>query len=256
MTTIIKPNITLESLGFNMVPQAPSKAWVRQKSIWLGESKVGKTKFWAQGDKTFFFRTEAGHNHVQTIGADCRDLSDVLAWKSKLMQAKAAGIMPFDTIVIDTGDRLLDYITDDVIAWAKERYPKNDINSIGEIPEGVGWFQLKTRTNMILKQLEELGCHIVIIFHVAQDQREDVGGKKYVKDTINVGGKSGKAILAWADHIMHVRATYVGETLVRKVVCRGSKVLEAGTRCETIPPELMWTADDKKNYEEFRKLFD
>jgi len=248
---------TLETLGFNMVPQKPTKQWNKQKFITLGESKVGKTKFWAQDEKNFFLRTEAGHNHVKTIGADCRDFNDVLTWKTKLMQAKQAGILPFETLVIDTGDRLLDYITEDILDWAHNKYPKSEIFGIGDIPEGNGWYALKTKTNLFLKQLEELGCAVTIIFHTAQDIRsEDTDSKKtYKKDTINVGGKAGTALLAWADHILHIRSTYVGDIQVRKMVTRGTKTIEAGSRAN-LNPSIPWTENDAENWKQFRALFD
>jgi hypothetical protein len=259
-TTASKPTITLESLGFNMTPQAPSKLWSKQKFIMLGESKVGKTKFWAGGgEKAFFFRTEAGHNHVSTIGADCRSFSDIMEWKTKLMQAKAGGIFPFETVVFDTGDRLIDYIQEDVLEWARSKYSKqaDSIVGIGDVPEGNGWFILKQKVNQFLKQLEELPCASVLVFHTAQDTRNDDGqtGKTYKKDTINVGGKAGTALLAWADHILHVRAMYVGDIMARKMITRGSKTVEAGSRAG-LPPSVTWAEDDAKNFQEFRKLFE
>jgi hypothetical protein len=253
-----KPSITLESLGFNMTPQDATKAWKKQKFIMLGESKTGKTSFWASAEcKSFFFRTEAGHNHVSTVGADCRNFADIMEWKGRLMQAKNAGLFPFDAVVIDTGDRLIDYITEDVLDWARTKYSKNadNINSIGDIPEGNGWFLLKAKVNQFLKQLEELPCAVVLVFHTAQDTRTDEYNKSYKKDTINVGGKAGTAILAWADHILNVRSMYVGETLARKMICRGSKTIEAGSRAN-LPPSITWTDDNAKNFSEFRKLFE
>lgn len=257
---ISKPTISLESLGFNMRPQDPTKVWIKQKFIMLGESKCGKTRFWSSaGEKAFFFRTEAGHNHVSTIGADCRSFEDIMTWKTKLMQAKAHGVFPFETVVVDTGDRLLDYLVDDVLDWARNKYSKqaDSIVGIGDVPEGNGWFILKSKVNQFLKQLEELPCATVLIFHTAQDVRNDDGqtGKTYKKDTINVGGKTGTALLAWADHILHVRSVYVGDILARKLITRGSKTVEAGSR-SNLPQSITWKEDDSLNYAEFRKLFD
>ena len=254
-TTTGKPTITLESLGFNMTPQDPSKKFSRQKFIMLGESKTGKTKFWScAGDKAFFFRTEAGHNHVRTIGADCRCLDDILEWKTKLMQAKASGIFPFEVVVFDTGDRLVDYVDESVLDWANAKY-KKEFSSVGDIAEGIGWFVRMQKINQLLKQFEELGCAVALIFHTAQDSRTDEAGKPYKKDTINVGGKAGTAILAWADHILNVRSVYVGDIMARKMLCRGSKTVEAGSR-SNLPASMVWCEDDSKNFTEFRKLFE
>ena len=253
--------VTLESLGFNMTPQEPSKLWTKQKFITIGASKSGKTKFWScAGDKAFWFRTEAGHNHVKTIGADIRDLKDFEIWKTKLFQAKNAGLMVFDTINIDTGDRLVDSITEDIIEKARQKYIKNinlDINGIGDIPEGQGWYALKTAVNLHLKQLEDLNCAINIIFHVGTDVLNEEGDsrKSYKRETINIGGKAGIAILAWADHVLHIRTGYVGDLMARKLLLRGNKTVEAGSRSKEMPPFMTWTENDQENYTKFRQLF-
>lgn len=250
--------VTLESLGFNMVAQEPSKEWKRQKFITIGAPKSGKTKFWScAGEKGFWFRTEAGHNHVKTIGADIRDLKEMETWKTKLFQAKNAGILPFDLINIDTGDRLIDFITEDIIEKARNKFTKMDINGIGDIPEGQGWYSLKTATNLYLKQFEDLGCAVNLIFHVGTDTLNEEGDSKktYKKETINIGGKAGIAILSWADHILHIRSGFVGDMQARKLLLRGSKTVEAGTRIKELPASLPWTENDDENFKKFRSLF-
>lgn len=250
-----KPTISLESLGLAS-PDKPSEVcmdWTRQKFIMTGPSKSGKTKFWAMNPKTYFVKLESGHNHVVHNGTECRTFQEVMTLKNKIFQAVKAGIWPYDTIVFDTGDRLLDYITEDVILLAQDKYKKAEINGIGDIPEGNGWFMLKTKVNLFLKQLEELPCAVVLIFHVTTDQREDQVGK-YTIETINVGGKSGKAILAWADHVLHVRATTVGDKAMRKLLTRGTRNIEAGNRAG-LPPEMPWVESDKENFQKFQAHF-
>lgn len=258
MTAPAPQTVTLESLGFNMTPQEPSKEWRKQKFITIGPSKSGKTDFWAQaGEKGFWFRTEAGHNHVKTVGADCRDLADMESWKTKLFQAKNAGILPFELINIDTGDRFIDFITEDIVEKARAKFTKMEINGIGDIPEGQGWYSLKTSVNLYLKQFEELGCAVNLIFHVGTDTLNEEGDTKktYKRETINIGGKAGTALLAWADHILHIRTGYVGDMQARKLVLRGSKTVEAGSRIKSLPASMPWTEDSAKNYQQFRALF-
>ncbi len=256
MTTQTAP-ISLESLGFNMTPQEPNKIWGKQKFITIGPSKSGKTKFWSYAPNSFWFRTEAGHNHVKTVGQDIHDLKEFETWKTKLFQARNAGISTFETICIDTGDRLLDFITEDIIEKARNKFTKMEINGIGDIPEGQGWYSLKTSVNLYLKQFEDLDCAVNINFHVGTDTLNEEGDSKktYKKETINIGGKAGIALLAWADHILHIRSGYVGDMQARKLVMRGNKTVEAGTRLKELPASLPWSDDDAKNFENFRKLF-
>jgi hypothetical protein len=247
----------LAQLGFNMQMPELSKVWRKQKFVMLGEPKTGKTRFWASaGHKAYFIRTEPGHTHVQTLGEDCRTLGDIQAVRSRLMRAKTTGVLPFDTIVIDTGDRMIDCIHENVLEMGREKFPKNQIEAIGDIPEGIGWFWASTKLKQLLKQFEELDCAIVIICHIAQDEREDeLTKKKYKKDTIAIGGKTGKAISGWADHILHVRSAYVGDILARQMVTRGSKLVEAGSRLKEMAPVIQWVDDDAKNFTSFRNLF-
>lgn len=252
-------SVTLESLGFNMTPQEPSKLWIKQKFILIGAGKSGKTKFLScAGDKAFWFRTEAGHNHVKTIGADIFDLKEFDKWKTKLFQAKTGGIFPFETIVIDTCDRLMDYIADDIVEKARNKFTKTEINGIGDIPEGQGWYALKTSINLLLRQFEELPAAVFLVFHVGKDVLNEEGDTKktFVKETINIGGKAGTALLGWADHVLHIRTGFVGDLQARKLVLRGSKTVEAGSRLKEVPASMLWTENDQSNYDSFRKLFD
>ncbi len=247
---------TLESMGLTTTLSEVNLYWRFQKSIMLGPSKIGKTEFWAQGkEKTFFIKTEAGHNHVPHIGMECRSLDDFRAIMGKLLAANKAHIFPYDTVVLDTGDRMLNLIDVDCVDRGIEKYPNNEVNGVGDIPNGSGWFWRTCEINHMLAYLEELPCAVVIIFHVAQEEREDVVGRKYKCDTINLGGKAGKSLLGWADHILHMKTAVAGNDLVRKMVLKGTKNVEAGTRLAGAPSELRWGNDSAANYAEFRKLF-
>ncbi len=249
--------VTLESLGLPQAVTEPSRFWRDQKFIMLGPSKIGKTEFWAQAeDKSIFVRTEAGHNHIKHIGMDCRSLSDFHSIYRKLSQANKAQIFPWETLIIDTGDRMLNLIDEDVVERGVSKFPNSEINGIGDIPNGSGWFWRTCEINHLLAMLEELPCAVVMIFHVNTEEREDVVGKKYKFDTINVGGKAGKSLLGWADHIIHMKTAMAGNDLVRKMVLKGTKNVEAGSRLKNMPSEVRWTTDSKQNYDNFRNLFE
>jgi hypothetical protein len=239
----------------------PSRIWIHQKSVMMGPGKSGKTAFWAQEpEKTFFFKTESGHNHVKHIGSECRDWNDIENTKNKLFKLAKTGKFPFETIVVDTGDRLLDAISQDVVERGQSKYEefhqKVGINSIGDIPNGTGWFWRTCQINSFLKQLEELPAHIVLIFHVNTEELEDLLGKKYKKDTISIGGKSGKALLFWADHNIHIVQKASGESTIRRMYLKGTKNLEAGSRLNGMPDHQMWGNDMKANFKQFRDLFE
>ena len=226
--------------------------WCKQKTLMLGASKIGKTEFW-NDPKTFYIKLEPGHNHIKHMGVECRTLKEFDETIKKLAVDISSKKAPIDTVVVDTGDRFVQCIDEDVVEWANNKY-KADINSVGDVPEGAGWARRTIHLNTYLKALEDLGVHVVIIFHVANEERQDEAGNKYKCATINLGGKAGRAICGWADHIMHVRSVMVGDMLVRRVVMKGTKNIEAGTRIKDLK-ELKWESDRAKNFANFRKLF-
>ena len=257
MSTVAIPVkvVSLESIGLPSAKSKISERWVDQQILIYGQTKIGKTKFVAQDDRAFFIRTERGHNHVENFGVDCRTYDEVLDVLGKLIQAKKIEPYPYSIVCIDTFDRIIEYSEDAVIEWARNKFSKVEINSVGDVPNGAGWSERTAKINGIFRKLEELHgfCALAVIMHMAVDEREDERGK-YKITTVNVGGKSNKVITGWADHTMAVKAIYVGDQLLRKVKLRPTRELDAGSR-GILPEELSWTADDKANWDKFRAFF-
>lgn len=251
----------LKALGFNTEPQEASNRWVDQKIVVAGPPKSGKTTFLASaGAKAWFLRCEPGFNHVKTSGVDCRDYGDLDREVGKLLQAHKAGVFPWETLVIDPGSKVMDYIGEYVINLGKEKFPNSEINEIGDIGKGTGWFWYKGAVKAFLARLDPLPCAKVFVLHVHTEERNDNPKDKtraYKKEIISLSEKLGGPIREWADTIAQVKTGYVGDNLMaRQLVTRGSKVLEAGTRSKKLPSTLTWGEDDLKNYQAFRAYFD
>ena len=256
--TVAEKTEALKKLGFFMEPQAPSKRWIDQKFVMGGPPKCGKTCFWAaDGETTWFLRLESGFNHVKTFGVDCRDFNEVEREVTRLFSAHKAGVFPWETVVVDPGTRLIDYFAEEVIRRGREKFPKSDINEIGDIGKGTGWYWLKTSIKMFLNRLEQLPCAVVLIFHVYSEEKNDDSDykKTYKRDIIGLSEKMGGAVREWADHTLHVRTGFVGSSTARAMITRGSKVVEAGSRMN-LPPKISWSDDDSSNYKAFRALFE
>ena len=245
--------ITLEALGLSSLKSGISTEFDAQKFLMYGQTKLGKTSFWAQCDGAYFIKTERGHNHVDVAGKDCHSYDEVMTVVAKLIQAKQIKPYPFRVVVVDTFDRFIEYIEEAVVAWGRDKYKQSEINSISDIPNGAGWSERTSRLSLLLRRLDEIPCAKAIIMHACVDDMEDERGK-FKRTTVNIGGKSNKVITGWADHTMYVRAIYVGDQLLRKVRLRPSREMDAGSR-GVLPAELPWTADNKKNFDEFRSFF-
>lgn len=218
-----------------------------------GQTKIGKTKFAAQCPNAYFIKTERGHNHVQVAGKDVSSYDEVMTVVDKLIQAKQISPYPFEMIVIDTFDRVIEFVEESVIHWGRDKFKNVEINSIGDVPNGAGWSERTARISRLFRRLDEIPCAKAVIMHATIDDLEDERGK-YKRETVNIGGKSNKVITGWADHTMLIRAVYVGDKLMRKVVLRPSRTQDAGSR-GVLPDSLVWMDDDAKNWEAFRAYF-
>ena len=257
--TAMKDSEKLKALGFDMTPKMPSNNWRGQKFILAGPPKSGKTDMLSEaGEAAWFVRCAKEHGHVKTFGVDCTDFYEVEKVVDKLYQAKNAGCFPWETLVIDPALRALDYISESVIDRGREKFKSSEITDLGDIGKGTGYYMYKQALKGFLKRLEGLPCAVFLVFQIHTEERNKPGSKKetYKRDIVNISEKLGGPIREWADHILQVRQTYVGDINVRKVVTQGNMTVEAGTRNKKMPVELKWTSDSKRNYDELRAQFD
>ena len=132
---------------------APSKDWKKQKILMLGQAGTGKSSFWAQDPATFFFDCEGNLNHLPVKRIRCACWDDVREVFGLLTQMKP---MQYTTIVVDPIDRLISYAIEETIWWAKQKYSDKvaeKINTIGDIPEGNGWYYLSTFVNTFIQKI-------------------------------------------------------------------------------------------------------
>ena len=188
----------------------------------------------------------------------CRSWADIRDTYLELYNANKDGKFPYDTVVIDTGDRLVKFAAEEVITRAKEKYKKeiaDAINTLGDVPNGNGWYLNTELVSNVLAKFEAFPAAVVVIAHT--DKKEIKSPTTSIhKDTISIGGQTGTNMLYWADHVIHVRARQVGDEIQRNLRTMPTDTIEAGSRGKMIPDGLVWSKDPVKNYAEFRKLFD
>src|SRR3990167_8161726 len=117
-------------------PSEINKNWIDQKIGMIGQPGIGKSQFWSFGGKTLYLQTEAGLNHVSVMKLPCRNFDELKEILTALIQAQQANTFPYDTIVVDTIDELIDILIEECIKRGREKFLKiaGDINSIGDIP--------------------------------------------------------------------------------------------------------------------------
>jgi len=234
---------------------AATKVWAHQKFLMIGQGKIGKSEFWAQDPNAFFIETEPGLNHLSVLKLPCHSWEDFRDIYASLFEAAQAQRFPYATVVVDTIDRLINYATEGVISRGQAKFPKADISSIGDIPNGLGWFWLSQMVEMAMSRLEQLPAAIALIGHVNNKEVKEPT-RTYMKDTISIGGQTGIKLIHWADHTLHVRSRYVGEQIRRQVRTIPTESLEAGSRGNVVPDGMEWGEDAAENWRTFRALFD
>lgn len=234
----------------------PDFRFSKQKIGIIGQSGIGKSAFLAQEDKALFLETEAGLNFLEVFKVPVRSWADLRDVYAELKTAQQKGEFPYTMIVIDTIDRLVDLAEEEIVSKAKDFYKNvaNQINSIGEIPNGGGWSKTRELVANFFNKLEGFDCAIAYIGHLATKRVEE-GMRKYDKHTISLWSSMGHDMLAWADCILHVESHMVGDKLVRTIYTRPTQSREAKSRGGAVPDGMKWSGDDKENWTQFRGLF-
>ena len=228
------------------------KSWVNQKILMIGPPKVGKSEFWSHGEKTLYIQCEPGLNHLSVMKLPCNSWADFGAIYTELSKADPC---PYDTIVIDTVDRLVDYANNETIQMGREKFKSATIYTTGDIPNGAGWFWTKERMNNALVKLHNLDACIVLIGHLSNKEISLENQVKMNIQTISLSPSTGSTICAWADHILNIEGG--GEKSGnRKVRTRPRASIMAGSRGCMVPEDMIWTRDSKANYTKFRGLFE
>lgn len=242
------------------------KRWISQRLLMIGPPKVGKSKFFSFGDKTLYIQCEPGLKHLEVMKVVCNSWDQELTTDddgiisggfrqivSMLISANNTGEFPYDTIVIDTVDRWVDYINDEVVERGKEKFKAASIYGIGDIPNGQGYSGAKDTANIALSKLSELPACIALIGHLASKEISLENNVKMTIQTIALSPSIGMSICSWADQILNIEGG--NKTGGRKVRSRPTGSIMAGSRGDLVPENMVWTEDGQSNYSKFRSLF-
>ena len=232
--------------------------WQDQKFLTLGAGKIGKSEFWCQDLGHLFIETEPGLDHLPIRKLACRSWEDLREIYMALYQAHTAEQpFPYSTIVIDTIDRLIAFSQKECVLRAKAKYSKiaDSISTIGDIPEGNGWFWSLQMVENMLDKLVEFPAAISLISHV---QAKDIKmpTRTVTKQTISIGGQMGSRLLHWTDHTLNIQSRYNGDNIERIVYTKPTETMEAGSRGNRVPNEWKWTGNALENFAALQACFE
>lgn len=242
------------------VASEPEFLFKKQKFITIGPAGCGKSEFWAQEPRNLFIDTEGNLGHLKVMKMNCRSLGDFRNIYAALLERKQKdGALPYDIISVDTLDRFLAQIDEEVISLARAKYEGAikkglSINTIGDVPEGNGWAWRTNMTMTVLDKLCGLGLAVNLIGHT-QERKIEEPTRKIDRVTINVGGQLGSQILGWSNHTLSIDGSMRGDKIVRTVYTRPRDTRDAKSHGGRIPDGLVWTDNAAENYKKLRGFF-
>lgn len=164
---------------------------VTLKTLIYGQPGLGKTTFAISAPKAVLLDFDRGvhrvksEHQVTTLPVESwQDVLDVIP-----------ELKPFETIVIDTAGKMLDYMG----AYLIKSNPKLGKSNGALSLQGYG--ERKAEFNRFLKQLSTMGKHIVFVAH---EKEEKEGEGKYIRP--EVGGSSGNDLYKELDLIGYMEA--------------------------------------------------
>tara|TARA_R110000744_G_C19303240_1_gene555960 strand:+ start:440 stop:1384 length:945 start_codon:yes stop_codon:yes gene_type:complete len=122
---------------------------------------------------------------------DRKDVVQVESW-SDVAGMNAADIADFDTIIIDTVGKALDFLSTDIIKG-------NSKLGYGGVLNQQGWGQLGKRFSGFLKMLQGFGKDVILISHM--DEKHDGDA---IKERLKISGGSKDLVLTDSDVIARI----------------------------------------------------
>lgn len=232
-----------------------NNVWENQKTVIIGSPGCGKSEFPSSDENGLYLQTEAGLNHLSVMKLVVNSWQQWEETYTALNQAKISGKLPYKTIILDTVDKFVDFTNEETVERGKDKYKAAQIYTISDIPNGAGWGWSTDMIENALSKLEQLGCHIIVIGHLDRKEIKEPNNVSIHKQTISIGGKTGRAIMAWADNILNIETKLVGNEMQRIVRTIPTATIDAKSRGGVVPDGWKWEKDHKVNYAKFRSFF-
>ncbi len=244
-------------LTLPMEASAPSRVWRNQRICIIGAAGIGKSGLLANDPNALFINCEGNLGHLAVKQLPCRSWDDAREIYGLLMAANSNGApFPYDAIVVDTVDKLVDYAEEDVVMQARKKFLKVEINNVGDVPEGAGWARLSKSVMSFLECLDSLPAAIIVITHPKVVKIDPAAGAKYDKETVSLFPSIANRLLGWSHHNLHIQSNWVGKDLSRVVRTLPDKGIEGKSHGGVVPDLWRWeTRDLATEYKYLRSLF-
>lgn len=184
-------------MAINLLELQPNKISVNMKDYVIGmyaPPGFGKTSTAAQFPKPLFVATDIGYKTLNVHAQPVFSWVDILTLKAQL--ANPAIKEKFETIVIDTVDMMLFYLTEHICQT-------NGVTALGDIPYGKGHADMQKALRKFFSDIQGMGYGIVLLLHSTSTQ---VGEDKnaYTRMDVKLGATIKTIIVGMMDLLAYI----------------------------------------------------
>lgn len=163
------------------------------KSLIYGQPGLGKTTFALSAPNPVLLDFDNGVHRVNP--AHQKDTLQITSWQDCLDELAAGTFAPYQTIVIDTAGKMLDYLGSYIIS----KNPKMGRANGALTLQGYG--ERKGEFSGFIKTISTMGKHIIFIAHEKEEKDGDTNYKRP-----EIGGSSGNDLYKELDLIGYMEA--------------------------------------------------
>lgn len=203
----------------------------KQIILVYGRPKIGKSTLCSKFPNALFLAPEPGLNHLEVFKQPIHNWSEFMLACKEI----AEGSHEFKTIVIDTIDALIPLLVDYIQV-------ENNVEYIGDLPMGKGWFLATQELKRVLNKLSMLDYGLILVSHAKQEKIE-TKTKNYDRFTIDIGGKNQNAILNLMDIILFMDSEMKDGEEIGVMRTKPSLYWEAGDKSKKLPSNIEFPPD-------------
>lgn len=163
------------------------------KCLIYGQPGLGKTTFALSAPNPVLLDFDNGVHRVNPEHQ--KDTLQIESWQDCLDELRAGTLNAYQTIVIDTAGKMLDYMA----AWLIARNPKLGRSNGALTLQGYG--ERKGEFSSFVKTLSTMGKHVIFIAHEKEEKDNDISYKRP-----EIGGSSGNDLYKELDLIGYMEA--------------------------------------------------
>lgn len=260
-TTMTKPKLVLPTQRSGV-----DDRWTSQTFGMIGPAGIGKSEFWSFANG-LHLDTENGLSHLSCMKVALTSWEDFLNVGSELFKLNASGKpFPYDTIIIDTIDELVELATQHVLEEVRRKFPNKEVNTLFDYPASSNagnpsWTRRSDLIRTSLNKLSHLPCAVVFIGHLGTKETTST-----MKETITIGGQLGAFLCHWPNHLLNITTKKEGQQKLRVVRTIPTDAIEAKSRDCKVPDGWKWenpkstSLEDRMkasevNFKKLRSLF-